>query len=328
MGLQNRMMGHGTTATAQPLQRAQRCWIRPVLARKQVQALAFRLATAPPQQPQPAHQEAPTVLLPLDFYACLGVTRTAGSRAVRDALDKALLKRPEAYFSSDTVALRDLLLRNAAECLLNYEKRRGRVHMAAVPVLLTNSLFPEGSSSCVKPLSWHASQAVARVQQLLVQKESCVPNNCCGPAAAAAEYDAKALSDNGYVVSVSEYHLPGALVLLQESGCHHLVLDLGTQWLSDNRQDPRRRDVSAVTALAHYGLAVEHLQQDTGCMLEACRHLESALVLIRQCCHNSEDASTAADLQRDVLQLLKVNKGIQVPAAVHGQHVVLCSARL
>lgn len=44
---------------------------------------------------------------------------------MRDALDKALVKRPEAYYSSDTVALRDLLLRNAADCLLNYEKRRG-----------------------------------------------------------------------------------------------------------------------------------------------------------------------------------------------------------
>lgn len=44
---------------------------------------------------------------------------------MRDALDKALVKRPEAYYSSDTVALRDLLLRNAVECLLHYEKRRG-----------------------------------------------------------------------------------------------------------------------------------------------------------------------------------------------------------
>jgi hypothetical protein len=73
------------------------------------------------------------VLVPLDFYACLGVTRTAGARAVRDALDKALMKRPEAYYSSDTVALRDLLLRNAAECLLHYDRRRGMLRLLSAP---------------------------------------------------------------------------------------------------------------------------------------------------------------------------------------------------
>jgi hypothetical protein len=96
-------------------------------ARRQLVTVAYRQQpTAPAQVPaDQRHQLGPTVLLPLDFYACLGVTRTAGGRAVRDALDRALVKRPEGYFSSDTVALRDLLLRNAAECLLNYDKRRG-----------------------------------------------------------------------------------------------------------------------------------------------------------------------------------------------------------
>lgn len=78
-----------------------------------------------PKTPAVNLEQGPTVLVPLDFYSCLGVTRTAGRESVRAALDRALLKRPEGYFSADTVALRDLLLRNAAECLLNYEKRRG-----------------------------------------------------------------------------------------------------------------------------------------------------------------------------------------------------------
>lgn len=130
---------------------------------------------------------------------------------------------------------------------------------------------------------------------------------CSAAASAAAEYDAKALSANGYVVSVSLDHLPGALVLLQESGCNQLVLDLGAQWLKDNRQDVRRRDVTAAMALAYHSLAVQSLQQEGGCVLEGCRHLESALSLLRQSIRSSEDAVAVADLQRDVLQLLKVN---------------------
>lgn len=111
------------------------------------------------------------------------------------------------------------------------------------------------------------------------------------------------------MVSVSEDHLPGALVLLQESGCNQLVLDLGAQWLAVNRQDVRRRDVMAAMALAHRALALQGLQQESSsCMLEACRHLESALSLIRQSIHGSEHAAAAADLQRDVMQLLKVGR--------------------
>lgn len=123
------------------------------------------------------------------------------------------------------------------------------------------------------------------------------------------EYDATALSSSGYVVSVSEDHLPGALVLLQESGCDQLVLDVGGQWLAtNNRGEMLRRDVTAVMALAHHSLAVQALQQqqDSGSMLGACRHLESALVLIRQSIRSSEHAGAAADLQQDIMQLLKV----------------------
>lgn len=224
-------------------------------ARRRLCTVAYRqyggkaaAAAPPPLQPAAAEklpgveqQGAATVLVPLDFYACLGVTRTAGARAVRDALDKALMKRPEAYYSSDTVALRDLLLRNAAECLLHYDRRR--------------------------------------------------------------EYDAKGA--NGYVASVSADHLPGALVLLQESGYSQLVLSLGAQWLAHNRQDVRGRDVTAAMALAHHTLAVQGLQQEAGCMLEACRHLESALLLIRQSLMGSEHAAATSDLQRGVMQLLK-----------------------
>lgn len=119
-----------------------------------------------------------------------------------------------------------------------------------------------------------------------------------------AEYDAQGA--NGYVASVSADHLPGALVLLQESGYSQLVLSLGAQWLTHNRQDVRRRDVTAAMALAHHTLAVQGLQQEAGCMLEACRHLESALLLIRQSLMGSEHAAATLDLQRDVMQLLKV----------------------
>lgn len=108
------------------------------------------------------------------------------------------------------------------------------------------------------------------------------------------------------MVSVSEDHLPGALVLLQESGYSQLVLDLGTQWLTVNKQDVRRRDVTAAMAQAHHTLAVQGLQQEAWCMLESCRHLESALLLIRQSLRGSEHAAVASDLQRDVMQLLKV----------------------
>jgi hypothetical protein len=117
------------------------------------------------------------------------------------------------------------------------------------------------------------------------------------------------MSASGYVVRVDEDHLPGALVLLQESGANTLVLDLGTQWLAANKQqDARSRDVTAALALAHHALAVQGLQDEGGCMLEACRHLESALLLTRQSIRSSEHAAAAADLQRDVLQLLKVGE--------------------
>lgn len=97
----------------------------PAAVRRRLPIVAFRPARAPAQTLVEQEDGAPTALLPLDFYACLAVTRTAGGRAVRDALGRALLKRPEAYYSSDTVALRDLLLRGAAECLLDYDRRRG-----------------------------------------------------------------------------------------------------------------------------------------------------------------------------------------------------------
>jgi hypothetical protein len=68
-------------------------------------------------------------------------------------------------------------------------------------------------------------------------------------------------------------------------------------------------------ALAHHALAVQGLQQEEGCcMLEGCRHLESALLLIRQSIHGSEHAAVAADLQREVMQLLKVGR---VPQQTH-----------
>jgi hypothetical protein len=114
----------------------------PSVARRYTATKAFRqqrTGTALPKAPAADSQQGPTVLVPLDFYSCLGVTRTAGRETVRAALDRALLKRPEGYYSADTVALRDLLLRNAAECLLNYEKRRGmhhfmqRIHTVVVP---------------------------------------------------------------------------------------------------------------------------------------------------------------------------------------------------
>jgi hypothetical protein len=124
--------------------------------------------------------------------------------------------------------------------------------------------------------------------------------------AAHAEYDAK--GPHGYLFSVSEDHLPGALVLLQESGYSQLVLDLGTEWLVANRRNVRRRDVAAALALAHHALAVQGLQQEAGCMLEACRHLESALLLIRQSISGSEHAATVSDLQRGIMQLLKVGQ--------------------
>jgi hypothetical protein len=43
-------------------------------------------------------------------------------------------------------------------------------------------------------------------------------------------------------------------------------------------------------------------------MLEGCRHLEAALLLIRQSIHGSEHAAVAADLQREIMQLLKVGR--------------------
>jgi hypothetical protein len=110
------------------------------------------------------------------------------------------------------------------------------------------------------------------------------------------------------LVSVSEDHLPGALVLLQESGYSQLVLEVGTKWLAANSRDVRRRDVAAALALAHHALAVQGLQQEAGCMLEACRHLESALLLIRQSISGSEHAAAVSDLQRGIMQLLKVGQ--------------------
>jgi delta 1-pyrroline-5-carboxylate dehydrogenase len=98
-------------------------------SRKWFKTTAYRQHEATAVAQTPFEQQGPSVLLPIDFYGMLGVTRTAGAKSVRDALEKALVKRPEAYYSTDTVALRDLLLRNAADCLLNYEKRRGECQL-------------------------------------------------------------------------------------------------------------------------------------------------------------------------------------------------------
>lgn len=124
-GLNHASRRHTTTATAA---------LRPAAASAAVSTTATPTATTDRQRHNSSEastlsSSSSSALLPvpLDFYACLGVTRTAGSRAVRSALDKALLQRPAPYYSSDTVALRDLLLRTAADCLVNYEKRRGGV---------------------------------------------------------------------------------------------------------------------------------------------------------------------------------------------------------
>jgi hypothetical protein len=126
------------------------------------------------------------------------------------------------------------------------------------------------------------------------------------------------------VVSVSEDHLPGALVLLQDSGAHQLVLDLGAKWLAVNSHDIRCRDTAAAMALAHHALALRGLQQEGGSVLEACRHLEAAVRLSRESLRGTEQASAVADLQREALQLLKVGTHAGRNGLAHVQATVSC----
>jgi hypothetical protein len=116
----------------------------------------------------------------------------------------------------------------------------------------------------------------------------------------------------GYTVEVSTQYLPGALVLLQESGHNSRVIELGAQWLSDNaHSDGMSADVAAAMALAHHELATQALQQDSGFVSEPCQHLETALLLLRRARRTSHsDASMAAQLQQEVLQLLEVCWGL------------------
>jgi hypothetical protein len=111
-----------------------------------------------------------TVLLPLDYYACLRLPRASGSRAVREALDCALNHPPPVGYSADTLSVRAVLLRSAADCLLDLRTRkgvllcvwgsfvcpwRGQAAAAAATTLLVPSSIPDRRAAHARPLCPH-----------------------------------------------------------------------------------------------------------------------------------------------------------------------------
>jgi hypothetical protein len=96
------------------------------------------------------------------------------------------------------------------------------------------------------------------------------------------------------------HNLPAALVLLQETGESSLVVELGSSWLQQHANEPFAPDVATSVALAHCDEAAAALDASGGTVvLQACRHLETALQLLRE-------FKMAANLQHLIMQTLEV----------------------
>jgi hypothetical protein len=80
------------------------------------------------------------------------------------------------------------------------------------------------------------------------------------------------------------------------------VVQLGSSWLQQHGNEPFAPDVAASVALAHCDEAAAALDADGGTVVvQACRHLEAALQLLRQ-------YKMAANLQHLIMQTLEVRQ--------------------
>jgi hypothetical protein len=112
----------------------------------------------------------------------------------------------------------------------------------------------------------------------------------------------RAYDSSGCNVAVSMHNLPAALVLLQETGESSLVVELGSSWLQQHSNEPFAPDVATSVALAHCDEAAAALDASGGTVvLQACRHLEMALQLLRE-------FKMAANLQHLIMQTLEVRQ--------------------
>lgn len=73
-----------------------------------------------------AFKESPdnAITFPLDYYRVLTVNRASSPEVVRVAYERQLRSPPDVGYTQDTLFSRAVLLRDAAECLQNYNSRR------------------------------------------------------------------------------------------------------------------------------------------------------------------------------------------------------------
>lgn len=77
-----------------------------------------------------AFQHETGVSIPLDYYKCLGITRAASKDAVRKAYDRVVRSPPEVGYSEDVLFSRALILKDAADCLLDLDSRKAYENLA------------------------------------------------------------------------------------------------------------------------------------------------------------------------------------------------------
>lgn len=168
-------------------------WPRRAQRRRVLPVVAFRVSSAE------------LLSLPLNYYACLGLNRASGREAVRKAYERVLRSPPDVGYSQDTLELRAVLLKAAADTLADLELRKSydvasaasggyevEVSPANLPAALV-LLQEAGDSAAVISLGsgWLAENAG---DLLAPDVAAAVGLAHCDVAAAALQTDASAVS--------------------------------------------------------------------------------------------------------------------------------------
>lgn len=143
----------------------------------------------------------PVVTFPLNYYKLLAVKRASSPEAVKIACERQLKDPPDVGYSQDTLYSRAVLLRNAAECLQDYQRRKEYDGMATSSKGYAVDVSPEYLPAALVLLQESGdSEIVIELGTQWLQRNSQYPL-ACDIAAAVALAHCERLGNNHVAVS-------------------------------------------------------------------------------------------------------------------------------